>query len=199
MHALDIADDGGNQCAGGMPLKERRRALQDGVIQMISQVGDQSEAGVVHQVGAGVVANAFEHGRNHQGISHDRPGVMEVRGNETLQVNRVVGAGDGEKANVVGAGGRIKYAVKNRAHEQQAKGVQQTHARQQHHRRNQLPPIRANIAQQARELPHRGAPGQWSVVRQWSVIRRRSSAKGTCAASVHRSRETENPAGPIRS
>ena len=67
-------------------LKEGRGAPQDGVVEVVAQVGDHAEARIVHQVGAGIVADGLEHGRGDERIGHDRPGIVEVRRHQPLQV-----------------------------------------------------------------------------------------------------------------
>ena len=46
-------------------------------VKIVAQIGDHSEAGVVHQVGAGVVADSFEDSGRDQGKGDDGPGIGE--------------------------------------------------------------------------------------------------------------------------
>ena len=59
LHALDVVDDGRDQCAGGVLGKKGCRATQDRVVQVIAQVRDHAEAGMVYQVGPGVVEDSL--------------------------------------------------------------------------------------------------------------------------------------------
>ena len=73
---------------------------------------------MVHQVGAGVVADAFENGRRDQRKSHDGPGIGEMRRDELLQVHRVMRAGDNEELNVLRPGRGIQNPIEHRADQQ---------------------------------------------------------------------------------
>ena len=85
LHALDVIDDGGEDRAGGVPLEELHGAAQDGLIEVVPHVRDHAEAGVVHQIGAGVVADALEHGGSNEREGDDAPGIVEMRGDKLLQ------------------------------------------------------------------------------------------------------------------
>ena len=94
LHALNVVDDGGEQCASGVFGKKCGRAAQQGGVEIVAQIGDHAETGVIHQVGPGVVADAFENCGSDQRKSHDGPGIGEMRGNELLQVDWVMRAGN---------------------------------------------------------------------------------------------------------
>ena len=59
---------------------ERRR---HGVVEIVAQVGDHAETGVVHQVGTGVVEDSLEYRRRNQRKGDDGPGIVKMRGNRT--------------------------------------------------------------------------------------------------------------------
>jgi hypothetical protein len=59
LDALDIVDDGREQSAGSVLLKESRRAPEDGAVHVVAQVGDGAEARVADQIGARVVEHAL--------------------------------------------------------------------------------------------------------------------------------------------
>ena len=83
-----------------MALEKGCRAPQDGVIQVVAQVGDHPEAGEIHQVSAGIIEDAFQNGCRHQRKGNNSPGVLKVRRDELLQVDGVLGAGDLEKLDI---------------------------------------------------------------------------------------------------
>src|ERR1700733_399823 len=93
---LDVIHDGRNQSPGGVPGKECCRALQDRIIQIVSQVRDHSESRVVHQVRARIVTNSLQHGGGYQGKGHHRPRILKVRRNELLQINRMSASWNGK-------------------------------------------------------------------------------------------------------
>ena len=90
LHALDVIDDGRDQRAGGVLLKKCRRAPQDGVVEIVAQVGDHAEPGVVHQIGSGIIENALQHGGGHQREGNYGPCIVEMRGNKLLQIDDMV-------------------------------------------------------------------------------------------------------------
>ena len=60
LRALDVVDESGEDCAGGVAMEEADGAAEDGLVEMIAQVGDGSEASVVDEVRAELVADAFD-------------------------------------------------------------------------------------------------------------------------------------------
>ena len=68
-------------------LKEGDGAAEDGLVEIVAQVGDHAEAGVIREVGSGVVADALEHRGSDEGEGDYGPVVVEVRGDETLEVD----------------------------------------------------------------------------------------------------------------
>ena len=80
LHFFHVVDDGRDQRAGGMSLKKCYGTPQHRVVQVVAQVGQDSQAGVVHQKSAGVVEDPFQHGGCDQGKGHYRPRIMEAAG-----------------------------------------------------------------------------------------------------------------------
>ena len=146
LHSLDVVDDGRDQRPRGVLLKKRRRAPQHGVVQIVAQVGDHAESGMVHQISAGIIENAFQDRGRDQRVRHNRPGIVKMCGNELLQVDDVPAAGNGEQLDVVRSGRWIQDAVKDRPDQHQPKRLEEPNRRQQQHARQQLQPKRKHIA-----------------------------------------------------
>ena len=85
LHALDIVDQGRNNGAGSVLLEEGDGAAQNGVVEVIAQVGDHAEAGIVHQVGSAVIEDTLQQRGNYQREGHDVPRIVEVGGDNLLQ------------------------------------------------------------------------------------------------------------------
>ena len=81
LHAIDVVDERGKDGAGGMLVEEARRAAQRGFVEMIAQVGDRAEAGIVHQVGAEIVAQALEQRGQQRGQRPRHPTHCACAGN----------------------------------------------------------------------------------------------------------------------
>ena len=130
------------------------RAPQQGGVKVVAQIGDHAEAGVIHKICAGVVADSFEDGGRNQRESHDRPGIREMRRHELLEVDRVMRAGDHEELNVLRAGRGIQHPIKYGTNQQIFEGVESADGGHEQNRRKYLPPVRHRVADQARQLPH---------------------------------------------
>src|SRR5689334_19562468 len=109
-----------------MPLEKSRGSAQQGVVEVVTQIGDHAETCVVHQVGTGVIKNTLEHGGADQGKRHDGPRVLEMRRYQVLQVNGVLGAGVGKQGEPLGLRSGVQDAVENGADKQNAERVQQS-------------------------------------------------------------------------
>ena len=86
-------------------MKEAGGAAQRDFVEMIAQVGDGAEAGVIHQIGADVIAEALEQGGRHERKGHDVQALwMEEmrRQNPEVEMPRFVAEADND-----GALGRI--------------------------------------------------------------------------------------------
>ncbi len=70
-----------------MLLKEGDGAAQDGFVEVVAQVGDHAEAGVVGEIGSSVVADTLECRGGDEEEGDDGPVIVEVRGDEALEVN----------------------------------------------------------------------------------------------------------------
>ena len=131
---------------------ERRRMAS---YKIVAQVGDHAEAGIVHQVGSAIIEDPLEQSGSDQREGDDVPCVVEVRGNNLLQAYAEARAEERDRA--VGCIG-IEHAVENGTDQQEAEGIQKTHAGHQDDRRKRLQPIRLHITQQAQQLPHAETP-----------------------------------------
>ncbi len=114
--------------------------------------------GMVHQVSAGIVEKAFQHGGRNQRVRHNRPGIVKMRGDELLQIDHAIAARNGKQLNVVRSGRGIQDAVKDRLDQDQSKSLKEADRRQQQHTRHQLQPKGEDIPQKAGQLPHPGLP-----------------------------------------
>ena len=109
-----------------MLLIKRCRAPQDGIVEIITQIGDHAEAGVIDQIGSRIIQDSFENGGSHKGEGNDCPRILEVRRNELLQVDHVAGSGQFEELHLAGGRARIQHPVEDRSNKQHAEGVEQT-------------------------------------------------------------------------
>ena len=98
-----------------MLLKKCRRTAQNGMVEGVTEVGDQAVAGIIHQICSGVIKDSFQNCGGDERIRDHRPRIVKMRGHEFLQINGVMGMGDSEQQNVVGARGGIQYAIKHGA------------------------------------------------------------------------------------
>ena len=69
-------------------MKKAGGAAQGGFVQMVAQIGNHAEAGVVDQVSAQIIAEAFGQRGGHQRNGHNIPGIVLVHemGNEEPEV-----------------------------------------------------------------------------------------------------------------
>ena len=160
LHALDVVDQRGEQRAGGEAVKEGDGAAEDGVVEVVAQVGDQSEAGVIHQVGAGVVEQSLGNGGSDQRKGDHGPRVVKVTGNKLLEVDGLVRPGRSKEHDAVGLRGRAEDAVEDGADQQHAKGIEQADQRQQHHRGCKLQDVGSYVAHQAPGSTHQRTTGK---------------------------------------
>ena len=135
--------------------KKRDGAPQNGVVEIIAQVGDHAEAGIVHQVGSAVIEDPLQQSGSHQREGDDVPCIVEVRGDNLLQAYAETRSEEGD-----GAVGRIgvEHAVENRTDQQETEGIQKAHAGHQDDRRKRLQPIRLHVTQQAQHLLQEETP-----------------------------------------
>ena len=147
LNLVDVVDDGRNQGPRRVLLEEGHRAAQHRAVKLVAQVGDDPEARVVDQVRPGIKADALDDRGRHQGNGHHGPGIGKVLRDEVLQIDGVLGAGNGEQRDVARLRGRMQHAVQHGADQQQAEGVQQADQRHQHHRAQQVEGVRPDIPQ----------------------------------------------------
>ena len=60
LHPIHIVDQSGKDCARGMLVKETGRPAQRSLIEVVAHIGNETKTGVVHQVGAHIVAQALD-------------------------------------------------------------------------------------------------------------------------------------------
>ena len=132
-------------------------AAQCGFVEVIAQVGDQAEAGVVHQVGAEVVADALDDGGEHEREGHHVPCIVQVHemGNEGAEIESANASG---KAEEDGAFGRVgpKDLVEDGLEQERAEGIEHADASEQDDTRKPFEPVGKPEAQKAEESPHAG-------------------------------------------
>ncbi len=125
LHTLDVVDDGGDQGPRGVLREEGCGTAQDRVIEIVTQVGDHAESGKVHQIGSGVVEESFENRGGNQGKGDDGPGILEVRGHKSLQVDGVVGARDFKELDLAALRAGVQNAIEDGSNQQDAESVEQ--------------------------------------------------------------------------
>src|SRR5262249_6913506 len=106
---------GRDQGSSRVPGKERRRAPQNGVVQIVAQIRDHPEPGIIYVIGSGVLKNAFQYRRSNQGDRNDGPRLAQGRWNQLLQEERRIRGGKGEKAKGAARRTRVEHAIENRS------------------------------------------------------------------------------------
>lgn len=124
---------------------------------MIAEVGDGSEAGIVDEVGSGVVADAFEEGGEDQGEGDDVPGVVhvdEMRNEGTeIEVPLAVRQAEGDGAF---RGVRAEDLIEDGLEEEGAEGVEDADRGQQQDAGKPLQAVGKAVAEEAEEVSHAG-------------------------------------------
>src|SRR5579883_73290 len=123
LDAFNVIDECRKQLAGSVLLEERDRTPQDYFIQVITQVGDHAEAGVVHQIRACIIADAFQQGGNDQGERNHCPDVMNEMRNKLLQRELIMRAGNFIESNRRADSCGMQDVVKDWLHEQDPEGL----------------------------------------------------------------------------
>ncbi len=121
LDALDVVDEGGEEGAGGVLLEERHGAAHDGVVEVVAEVGDHAEAGVVDEVGAGVVGDGLDEGGRDEEVGDDGPGVVHVAGHKEVEVELTVEVGERDEEDVVGWGLGVEAAIEDGLDQHDAK------------------------------------------------------------------------------
>jgi hypothetical protein len=114
---------------------------------------------MIHQVGAGVVEDPLEHGGSNQRIGDDGPGIVKMRGNEALQIDRMIGVGNGEENDVFRTRCRLQHAIQYRLEQDQTECFEKSDGGKQQNAGKQLQKKREHVTHEARQLPH-GAPAR---------------------------------------
>ena len=168
LHTLDVVDQGRQQGARGVLLEERSRAPQHRAVQVVAQVGNHAEAGVVDQVGAAVIAYRLEQRGRDQRVGHDRPGVVKVAGNEEVQIERSMEAWQRKAQQIGRTRIGIEHLIEDRLDEHHAQRRHGAHHGQQHYGRDREQRVRPHVAEQApypSQAVHR--PAERSVTRSF--------------------------------
>src|SRR5579859_1868143 len=110
---------------------------------------------MVHQVSSDVIANALEHGGGHERVGNDRPGIVEVRWDKALEVDGLVDLWNCEEDDILRARRGIQYTVEDGLQQNEPERFQKTDASQQKHPGQELQQEWKDVADEARQLPHR--------------------------------------------
>jgi hypothetical protein len=158
LDALNVVDERRKQRTGGVFLEESDRPAQDGLVQVVAHVGDHAETGVVRQIGAGVVADAFQQRGGDEGEGDAGPVIVNPVRNEQLglEVEMPAFAQFAEERSLFGAAGGagVEDVVEDGTNEQDAECIEQTDAGGQHDGGESLEPITARVVEQAPETLH---------------------------------------------
>ena len=79
LNPFDVVDQRRQQGPRGVLLEERHRPAQDRLVQIVAHVGDHAEAGVIRQVGSGVVADALQQRCGNKGERDHAPVVLDMQ------------------------------------------------------------------------------------------------------------------------
>ncbi len=86
---VNVVDNGRNQRPRGVPREKARRAVENVLVELVAEIGDQPEAHVIHQVRSQIVADAFHHrGANQRHHNHGKH-IVEMTWDELLQIDDV--------------------------------------------------------------------------------------------------------------
>ncbi len=135
LHPVDVIDEGRQYGPGGMAMKEAGRTTHDGFVQVIAHIGHQTEARVVDQVGAGVIANPLDHRRHHQGKRHHNPRIVHPGRNELVQIESPLGGSKREQGQSVGGIARFQYHAQDGHEEGHPQRIKHAHRSQKKHTR----------------------------------------------------------------
>src|SRR6187402_3504 len=163
LDTLDVIDECGKQRTGAMFLEERDRPAQDRVVEVVAKVCDHAEAGIVHKICTGVVANSLDHRRDHQRKRNNRPGVVEVMRNEVLQIDVPVCPWNVVNENTVGRSVRREDVVKDWLDQENAERSQRPHNRHQDDGQQRKEQVGAEIGEQAQDASHRANSLSWQI------------------------------------
>ena len=128
-----------------MFLEECNRPPQNGVVQIVSEIGNHAKPCVVHKVGSGIVAHRFNQRRDNQRISHNNPRIVEVARNKEVEIQFPRYVRNVKHQHIVCNSIRPQHIVEDRLHQQDAESFEQPYHRHQHDGREQLQPIRPHV------------------------------------------------------
>ncbi len=137
-----------------MLLEEGGGAAQDGVVEVVAEVGDHAEAGVIDQVCAEVIAQAFDDSGDDQRVADDGEGVVEMRGDQSVEVERAVELRNVEAEGVVVGRAGLENLVENLTDEQDAERGEEADDRHQEDRGERIQHVRTEIGEEAKDALH---------------------------------------------
>ncbi len=155
LHFIHIVDERGKDSARGVLVKEAGGAAQSGFVKTVTQIRDHAEAGIVDQVGAQIVAEAFDDGGGYQSKGHHRPGIVHEVGNQNAQVEVPLRFGQAESDGAVGSLG-VEDIIEDGLEQEGAKVVEQADHGQQQHAGQDVQHVGKSVAQEAQEILHAG-------------------------------------------
>ena len=91
LDALDVVDEGGDEGAGGVALKECGGAAEEGVVEVVAKIRDHAEAGFVGEQRTEVVGDGFDDGGSDERDGNDGPRIVEAVRQKDLQINVAMG------------------------------------------------------------------------------------------------------------
>src|SRR4029077_2024232 len=86
-YPLDVVDGGGNETPGRIVLEEADGLAKDAGVNLVPQIGDGSEAGILNLGGADVFGKGFCKKENDERNGEDGPDVVDARGEIIIEVN----------------------------------------------------------------------------------------------------------------
>ena len=96
-------------------------------VKIVAQIGDHAEAGIVHEIRAGIVADSLDDGGCNQGKRDNGPGIGKARRHELLQVHRIVREGIEEELNFLRSGCGIEHPIEDRTDQQILESIEAAH------------------------------------------------------------------------
>ena len=129
----------------------------------LPQIGDRGQADIVDQVVAEVIADALEGEYAEDADGHHGPDIVDRRGHQRVQVDRVIENRYLDERDRDVRGGRVENAIENRTDQKRHETLRRTHADHQHYRCEKLRQVGPNEAQQPSQFSHISNPGSAPV------------------------------------
>ena len=148
----------GEHGARGVLLEERDRPAQDGLVEVVAKIGDHAEAGVVHEIGAAVVAEALDDRGDDEGKGDGSPVVMKVCGDKLPQIELVMGSWNFEEGDSAISGMRVENVIEDRLDKQQPEGFKQPDGGHENDGEQRLQRIGPEIAEETKVFCHPRSP-----------------------------------------